>query len=205
MMQGLGFHHVLIGWVREMLSTTSYSEALMVLLLVSLKGGGVFVKETLCRLTFSRWLWRVSQCFLISVLRKLSFGYHRGCHGSALTHLCFADDLFVFTRGDVASVEILKKALSLFASRSGLSPSLEKSEVCFGNVSEAEKTSILACLPFSHGSFPIWYLGVPLSMVSLRMADFGVLVTRVKSRIHNWKSKFLSFGGRRQLIISVLQ
>jgi len=30
-------------------------------------------------------------------------------------------------------------------------------------------------------------------------------VAKVKARIQNWKAKFLSFGGRRHLIISVLQ
>src|SRR5581483_7776405 len=68
-----------------------------------------------------------------------------------------------------------------------------------------EKNAILACLPFREGTFPIRYLGVPLSPVALKTADFGGIVNKVKLRILNWKSKFLSFGGRKQLIISVLQ
>ncbi|XP_024965156.1 uncharacterized protein LOC112505488, partial [Cynara cardunculus var. scolymus] len=122
-----------------------------------------------------------------------------------LTHLCFADDLFVFTKGDVQSVEILKKALFLFQQHSGLEPSLEKCEVYFGNVSPNIKEAILECLPFILGLFPICYLGVPLSHARLKISDYGPLIANVKSRILNWKSKFLSFGGRRQLIISVLQ
>ncbi|KAJ9557288.1 hypothetical protein OSB04_011902 [Centaurea solstitialis] len=103
-----------------------------------------------------------------------SFGYHYGCQDIQLTHLCFADDLFVFTRGDVESVEILKKALAIFASKSGLAPNLQKSDFFFGNVAP-------------------------------NPADFAPIVSKVKLRIHNWKSKFLSFGGRKQLVISVLQ
>ena len=34
------------------------------------------------------------------------FGYHQGCMEFDIFHLCFADDLFVFTRGDVASVDV---------------------------------------------------------------------------------------------------
>ncbi|XP_024993960.1 uncharacterized protein LOC112527507 [Cynara cardunculus var. scolymus] len=79
-----------------------------------------------------------------------SFGYHKGCHSLMLTHLCFADDLFVFTRGDVASVEVLKKALDMFKRRSGLSPSLAKSAIFFANVPET-KYDILGCLPFYGG------------------------------------------------------
>jgi hypothetical protein len=111
----------------------------------------------------------------------------------------------VFTRADIGSIEVVKKALSLFALRSGLSPNLSKSDIFFGNVPQATKEAILNCLPFRMGTFPIRYLGVPLSPVSLKVADFGVLVTKVRNRILNWKSKFLSLGGRKQLIVSVLQ
>ena len=48
-----------------------------------------------------------------------------------ITHLCFADDLFVFTRGDLASVEVLKRALHMFQICSGLEPSIAKSKVFF--------------------------------------------------------------------------
>ncbi|KAJ9545220.1 hypothetical protein OSB04_024927 [Centaurea solstitialis] len=85
------------------------------------------------------------------IAEAASFGYHAGCEDLSITHLCFADDLFVFTRGDVASVGILKKALHLFASKSGLSPSIEKSEVFFGNVPMDEQHAILEYLPFKSG------------------------------------------------------
>src|SRR5581483_333322 len=146
-----------------------------------------------------------SLIFKQCISEATSFGYHQGCHDLELTHLCFADDLFVFTRGDVHSVEILKKALSLFALRSGLAPNLQKSDVFFGNVSPSVRDAILNCLPFRPGNFPIRYLGVPLSPATLKPADFSPLLTRIRLRIQNWKSKFLSFGGRRQLVISVLQ
>ncbi|KAJ9536012.1 hypothetical protein OSB04_un000818 [Centaurea solstitialis] len=134
-----------------------------------------------------------------------TFGYHPGCTELEITHLCFADDLFVFTSGDVGSVDILKQALHLFSAKSGLMPSLEKSEVFFGNVSPEIQNAIIESLAFKPGTFPIRYLGVPLSPISLKVSEFGGLITKVKARINNWKSKFLSFGGRKQLVISVLQ
>ncbi|KAJ9557074.1 hypothetical protein OSB04_011688 [Centaurea solstitialis] len=124
---------------------------------------------------------------------------------SSITHLCFADDLFVFTGGDLGSVEVLKRALDLFRIRSGLEPNLAKSDVFFCNVLPENKEVILQTLPLHAGTFPIQYLGVPLSPTCLRVGDFNPLMDRVKQMIHNWKSKFLSFGGRKQLITSVLQ
>ena len=102
-------------------------------------------------------------------------------------------------------MEVIKKDVQLFQSRSGLATSLEKREIFFGNVPENTKAIILNCLPFKSGIFPIPYLGVPLSPKQLKVVDFAPLISKLKSRIHNWKNKFLSFGGRRQLIISVLQ
>ncbi|KAJ9536724.1 hypothetical protein OSB04_un000109 [Centaurea solstitialis] len=146
-----------------------------------------------------------SMIFRNCINEAAEFGYHVGCQPIGITHLCFADDLFVFTRGDVASVEVLKKALDLFAMCSGLTASLDKSEIFFGNVPDSEQQAILNCLPFRKGTFPIRYLGVPLSPVTLRVADYGPLITKVRTRIQNWKSKFLSYGGRKQLVSSVLQ
>ncbi|KAJ9556845.1 hypothetical protein OSB04_011459 [Centaurea solstitialis] len=126
-------------------------------------------------------------------------------HGKPVTVLHIILSLFVFTRGDLASVEVLKQALARFRTVSGLEPNVSKSEVFFSNVAQNDRMAIINSLNFAPGTFPIRYLGVPLSSVSLRVADFAPLVNKVKMRIHDWKSKSLSFGGRKQLIVSVLQ
>ncbi|KAJ9557522.1 hypothetical protein OSB04_012136 [Centaurea solstitialis] len=60
------------------------------------------------------------------ILDAQNFGYHNGCEDLDITHLCFAYDFFVFTKGDLASVEVLKRTLEMFASCSGLSQALRK-------------------------------------------------------------------------------
>ncbi|KAJ9536529.1 hypothetical protein OSB04_un000281 [Centaurea solstitialis] len=206
MLKGFGFHPTFIKWITEMVSTPSFS------IVVNGESRGFFQGkrgirqgDPLSPYLFTLVMEGFSMLFKQCIEEAADFGYHNGCDEFGITHLCFADDLFVFTRGDVHSVEVLKKTLSLFAVRSGLSPNLQKSDVFFGNVGHDVKEAILHCLPFRSGTFPIRYLGVPLSPVALKTADYGVLVTKVKGRIQNWKSKFLSFGGRKQLICSVLQ
>ncbi|KAJ9536668.1 hypothetical protein OSB04_un000141 [Centaurea solstitialis] len=206
MLEGFGFHPVLVSWIREMVSTTTYS------VIVNGESWGHFPGkrgirqgDPLSPYLFTLVMEGFAMIFKQCIEEASQFKHHPGCSDIALTHLCFADDLFVFTGGDVASVEVLKKALFLFEKRSGLSPNLTKSDVFFGNVAESEKQAILTCLPFRMGSFPIRYLGVPLSPVFLKVSDYGGLISRVKQRIQNWKMKALSFGGRRQLVISVLQ
>ncbi|KAJ9561536.1 hypothetical protein OSB04_006696 [Centaurea solstitialis] len=202
---GLGFHPVLVRWIYEMVSTTSYSVALNGESRGFFHGKrGIRQGDPLSPYLFTLIMEGFSLIFKQCIREAGDFGYHKGCEAFDLTHLCFADDLFVFTRGDVHSVEILKKALEIFASKSGLTANLDKSEVFFGNVPPETRNAIRTCLPFRLGNFPIRYLGVPLSPVRLRRADYGGLLLKIKNRITNWKAKFLSFGGRRQLINSVL-
>ncbi|KAJ9536466.1 hypothetical protein OSB04_un000347 [Centaurea solstitialis] len=206
MLKGFGFHPMLIKWITEMITTPTFS------VVVNGEARGFFhgkrgirQGDPLSPYLFTLVMEGFAMIFRQCIEEASDFGYHYGCQDFGLTHLCFADDLFVFTRGDVASVEVLKRALHLFASRSGLAPNLQKSDIFFGNVPLEVRATILHCLPFRMGTFPIRYLGVPLSPVSLKAADYGVLVSKVKLRLQNWKSKFLSFGGRKQLITSVLQ
>ncbi|KAJ9541829.1 hypothetical protein OSB04_028335 [Centaurea solstitialis] len=198
MLRGMGFHSVLIKWISEMIFTTSFS--------ISLNGEtfghflgkrGIRQGDPISPYLFTIVMEGFSMLFRQCVREAEQFGYHLGCLDIELTHLCFADDLFVFTRGDVASVGVLKKALDLFALRSGLSPNLQKSDVFFGNVPDSEKLAILECLPFREGSFPIRYLGVPLSPVALKVADYGVLLAKVRARSLQlyWMAVFLFPSG----------
>ncbi|KAJ9539891.1 hypothetical protein OSB04_026397 [Centaurea solstitialis] len=206
MMEGFGFHPVLVSWIREMLSTTTYSVVVNGESWGHFHGKrGIRQGDPLSPYLFTLVMEGFAMIFKQCIAEVSQFEHHPGCADIDLTHLCFADDLFVFTGGDVASVEVLKKALFLFEKRSGLSPNLAKSDVFFGNVVDSEKDAILSCLPFRLGAFPIRYLGVPLSPIFLKVSDYGGLITRVKQRVQNWKMKALSFGGRRQLVISVLQ
>ncbi|KAJ9539210.1 hypothetical protein OSB04_031943 [Centaurea solstitialis] len=206
MLRKFGFHPVLVKWLEEMITTPTYSVALNGITKGFFPAArGIRQGDPLSPYLFTLVMEGFSLIFKQCVSEAEGFGYHHGCEPLGITHLCFADDLFVFTRGDVASVEVLKKALFLFASCSGLAPSLEKSEVFFGNVAPDEQHAILNCLEFSKGCFPIRYLGVPLSPIYLKISDYGPLVLKVRNRIHNWKSKFLSYAGRKQLISSVLQ
>jgi hypothetical protein len=76
--------------------------------------------------------------------------------------VCFADDLFLFARGDVSSVECLMHSLQDFSKMSGLVPSIPKSTVFFCNVGDQVKCLILDLMPFKEGTLPVRYLGVPM-------------------------------------------
>ncbi|GKB02678.1 probable L-cysteine desulfhydrase, chloroplastic [Tanacetum coccineum] len=135
---------------------------------------------------------------------KGNFKSHAGCKELKITHLCFADDLMVFCHGDVHSIFIVKQSLDEFSSFSGLLPNLKKSTAFFGSIRDKDKIDLLKIIPFSTGVLPMKYLGVPLLARCIGVNDCNGLIEKIKTRIGDWKNRFLSYAGRVQLIAFVL-
>ena len=54
------------------------------------------------------------------------FKFHPGCKNFKLNHLCFADDLMLFCRGDITSAQILCNCLDTFAASFSLHANASK-------------------------------------------------------------------------------
>ena len=132
------------------------------------------------------------------------FDFHPKCKGSNLSHICFADDIFIFAMGNATSVEIIMDELVKFEAFSGMQVNKQKSVVFLAGVSDNVKATILNMTGFSMGSLPVKYLGVPLISTKLSHSDCIPLMNKMMTRIQSWTSRSLSFAGRLQLISSVL-
>lgn len=82
---------------------------------------------------------------------------------STITHLCFADDLVVFTSATPSSLLGLKTTLTIFYNVSGLGVSFAKSEIFCSGVDLDTQTHLAAILGLQRSSLPVRYLGFPLS------------------------------------------
>lgn len=89
-------------------------------------------------------------------------GYHPYCKELYLTHICFADDVLVFSDGKKKSIEGILGVFHEFARMSGLNISMEKSTLFLAGVKEADSVAILEQFPFEVGALPVRYLGLPL-------------------------------------------
>uniref|UniRef100_A0A803Q0X5 Reverse transcriptase domain-containing protein n=1 Tax=Cannabis sativa TaxID=3483 RepID=A0A803Q0X5_CANSA len=132
------------------------------------------------------------------------FRYHPLCKSLKLVNLCFADDLILFSKGNIQSIQVLKDTLNEFHATTGLAINTNKSQIYLGGVESKAKHDILMEINLSEGKFPLKYLGVPLRPTKWKAEDCNVILKNIKQRLHSWASRHLSFAGRSQLIHSVL-
>lgn len=132
------------------------------------------------------------------------FTYHWRTKAAGISHLIFADDLFLFCKGDIASVSALIRGVGKFSAASGLIPNPEKCLCFFGNVNSEVQDYTMQLTGFSRGTLPISYLGLPLVSGKVCMRDCEGLITRICKKIDLWTGKFLNQAGRVQLINAVL-
>lgn len=141
---------------------------------------------------------------LDTAAKKEEIGYHPRCKNIDLTHLCFADDLMVFSDGKKSSVEGILRVFQKFDKMTGLKISLEKSTLFMAGISSQNQEDILRQFPFAAGSLPVRYLGLPLLTKSMTVLDFLPLTEKIRKRISSWMNIFLSYAGRLQLINFVI-
>ncbi|XP_074313496.1 uncharacterized protein LOC141648671 [Silene latifolia] len=156
----------------------------------------------------SPYLFVICMEVLSRLLRNLpihpGFSYHPKCVQVKLTHLIFADDLLVFTRGDLPSVLAVDKCLKFFAALSGLQVNPMKSNLYFGGVNPHVKQLILSTTGYVEGDLPVRYLGLPLFSSRLTQKMFLPLLDKIREKISHWANHQLSYAGKIALINSVI-
>jgi len=132
------------------------------------------------------------------------FKFHWRCKKDKISHLCFADDLMIFSKGDVNSIRMITNVLTEFQDLLGLYPNPIKSDIFLSGSLGAEREHIIRILGFREGELPMKYLGVPLISSRLKVVYCKGLVDRITSKVRHWTCRTLSYAGRVQLINSIL-
>jgi hypothetical protein len=133
-----------------------------------------------------------------------NFKFHWRCKKENISHLCFADDVMIFSKGDVNSIRMIRTVLTEFQDLSSLYPNPNKSDIFLSGALNAEREQIIRILGFREGELPMKYLGVPLTSSRLKVVYCKGLVDRITSKVRHWTCRTLSYAGRVQLINSVL-
>ena len=80
------------------------------------------------------------------------FDFHPKCKAINLSHLCFADDIFLFAKGNMTSVQITMDELAKFEAFSGMQVNKKKSAVFLARINDSVKATNLNMAGFSLGS-----------------------------------------------------
>jgi len=102
------------------------------------------------------------------------FGFHLRCHFLQLTHLCFADDLLIFSTAKTDFIHAIKGVLAEFEGLSGLKTNPDKSLVFCTGLTDRGKQDVLNLLQMSEGTLLVHCLGVPLITKRLSVVDCGL-------------------------------
>ncbi|GAB2272053.1 hypothetical protein Dimus_038968 [Dionaea muscipula] len=182
---GFGFPSWLVQRIMECVTTASFSVVVNGELTESFRSSrGLRQGDPLSPYLFVLCMEVLSE-MLCRVAEDRSFEFHWRCRKVGLTHLCFADDLMIFSRETLLSVSRIISALEGFRQLSGLRMSPLKSEIFFGGVAKDVRQSILTALGFRLGHLPVRYLVVPLISSRLTAGDCQMLVDRISARVQH--------------------
>ncbi|KAK6784095.1 hypothetical protein RDI58_017549 [Solanum bulbocastanum] len=151
-LMGFGFPEEFIKWIMVCVTTTMFS--------VKVNGGshGFFAGKIGLRQgdPASPLLFVLEMEYLSRTLKAKSllpdFRFHPMCKELKLTHLIFADDLMIFCKANVASLNRVMEALAHFSVATGLEANMRKSNVYMAGVDEETRNQILARTGFSSAS-----------------------------------------------------
>jgi hypothetical protein len=103
-----------------------------------------------------------------------------------LTHLQYVDDTVIFLEAEEEYVVNLKFILYCFENISGLKINFHKSEVIVVGTSKEEGARIANCLNCKERELPMKYLGIPITIDKLYIADLMYVGLKVENRLPAW-------------------
>lgn len=205
MLTALNFPVTFIYWIMERVTTTSFSHSLNGNLYGHFEGKrGLRQGDPLSPFLFALCLEYLSRS-LHCLSASSDFGFHPKCKNLRITHLAYADDLLLFSRGDIRSVSMIMNCLRNFGDTASLRINLQKSNVYIACVDDYVRQDIMNVIGFSNGTLPFRYLGIPLASTKLKTADYSCLVDAIRMKISSWPRQSLSYAGKIELIKSVVQ
>ncbi|XP_026398972.1 uncharacterized protein LOC113294812 [Papaver somniferum] len=124
--------------------------------------------------------------------------------GVAPTHLLFVDDILIFCRGNLQSLQNLKNMLGMYQRASGQYVSYAKSKFYYGGGTGSRAIAITNYMGMERATFPDKYLGIQLKPGIVRHIHVRKVVEKIMDKLAGWKGKLLSFQARLVLIRSII-
>ncbi|GJT33307.1 RNA-directed DNA polymerase, eukaryota, reverse transcriptase zinc-binding domain protein [Tanacetum coccineum] len=153
------FHETMVSWIMTCISSASFSICINGEIKGFFKGGkGLRQGDPMSPYLFTLVMEVFNMLIMKNIRESGQFKFQYGCKDIKLTHMCFADDLFVMV------------ILALWS------------------INVKLKEDMLQILPFKCGKLPLKYLGVPLLAKRLGAKDCQSLIDKVERKARfAWK------------------
>ncbi|KAK6143157.1 hypothetical protein DH2020_023505 [Rehmannia glutinosa] len=179
-LNGLGFPPIFISWVMECVSSASYSICINGSIQGKFPGKrGLRQGDPMSPALFLLCMEYLSRLLKVRT-NTLKFKYHPRCEALKITHLAFADDLMLFSRGDLSSVKILIDCLNDFKNASDLDVNSFKSNLFTTGIIRDKLDNILNLSP--------------LAAQKMNVNHYAPLYDRIASYINKWIANSLSYA-----------
>jgi hypothetical protein len=127
----------------------------------------------------------------------------RGRHAKLRLSL-YVDDAVIFLNPVQEEVAALFGILEQFGNASGLKLNIGKCLVAPIRCSGLDLDHILEPFAGQRVSFPINYLGLPLTLGRLKLVHVQSFLNKTRAKLAGWQGRLLNTAGRRELVCSVL-
>lgn len=126
--------------------------------------------------------------------------------GPAVSHMLFADDIYLFCKADSGDANRVTEILNVYERASGQRVNKEKPTVFFSaNIIQYNRDMLCQELQINEADETSKYLGLPNVVGRNKSALFGYLKEKFKASILNWNEKNLSKPSKEILIKMVAQ
>jgi len=196
----MGFPRTVIDWIIVCVTSCQFSININSELPSYFQGGRGLRQGDLISLYLFVLCMEILSRLFCKMSANQEFKFHWRCKKDKISHLCFGDDLMIFSKGDVNSICMIRTVLTKFQDLSGLHPNPNKSDIFLSGVLNAKREQIIRILGFKEGELPMKYLGVPLLSSRLKAVYRKGLVDRITSKVRHCTCRTLLYVGRVQLI-----
>jgi hypothetical protein len=116
----------------------------------------------------------------------------------------YADDAAVFINPTKVDVDMTMEIMHPFGQATGLKINTSKSSVALIRCSQVNLDEVLQQFDGSRVSFPITYLGLPITIGRLRIIHLQPILDRAATKLSGWQGDLMNIGGCKELVKTVL-
>jgi hypothetical protein len=116
----------------------------------------------------------------------------------------YANDVVAFINPVRGDVDVLMEIMQKFDDATRPRINVHKSIVDLIRCSQVDLDYVLHTFAGTRASFPMSYLGLPITLNRLRFSQLQPFLDRASTKLEGWQANLLNIGGRRELINIVL-